>query len=151
LLGSNTDYEVFGLWAYDATVALAMAVEDVGITNSGFKNSNASFKSTYLDTLTVSQYGPKLAQALSSTRFNGIGGDVSLIDGQLQSSTFKIVNINGDVARGIGFWTLQNGIKKTLGQSSANCSTLNCNLGPIIWPGDSFSVPKGWEIPTNGT
>ncbi|XP_024167324.2 glutamate receptor 2.8 [Rosa chinensis] len=146
----DADYEVFGLWAYDATVALAMAVEDVGITNSGFKNSNASFNSTDLDTLKVSQYGPKLAQALSSTRFNGIAGDVSLIDGQLQSSTFKIVNINGDVARGVGFWTLQSGIKKTLGQSSANCSTLNCNLGPIIWPGDSFSVPKGWEIPTNG-
>ncbi|XP_004292141.1 PREDICTED: glutamate receptor 2.8-like [Fragaria vesca subsp. vesca] len=148
----DADYEVFGLWAYDATVALAMAVETVGISNSGFKNSNASFKSTDLDTLKVSQYGPKLAKALSSTRFNGIAGDVRLIDGQLQSSTFKIVNIIGDVARGIGFWTLQNGIKKRLGQrqSSANCSTFNCNLGSIIWPGDSFSVPKGWEIPTNG-
>lgn len=148
----DADYEVFGLWAYDATVALAMAVETVGISNSGFKNSNASLKSTDLDTLKVSQYGPKLAKALSSTRFNGIAGDVRLIDGQLQSSTFKIVNIIGDVARGIGFWTLQNGIKKRLGQrqSSANCSTFNCNLGSIIWPGDSFSVPKGWEIPTNG-
>jgi ionotropic glutamate receptor len=146
----DADYEVFGLWAYDATVALAMAVEEVGIIDTGFQNSNASFNATDLDTFKVSQYGPKLAQALSSCRFKGLAGDFSLVDGQLQSSTFKIVNINGDVARGIGFWTLQNGIIKNLRQSSANCSTLNCNLGPIIWPGDSFSVPKGWEIPTNG-
>ncbi|MED6124388.1 hypothetical protein PIB30_058486 [Stylosanthes scabra] len=28
-------------------------------------------------------------------------------------------------------------------------STSKENLGTIIWPGDSYSVPKGWQIPTN--
>ena len=28
-------------------------------------------------------------------------------------------------------------------------STLRRNLGPVIWPGDSSFVPKGWKIPTN--
>ena len=36
---------------------------------------------------------------------------------------------------------------------SANTSTYSIskqNLGPIIWPGDSISIPKGWEIPQTG-
>ncbi|KAH7537902.1 hypothetical protein FEM48_Zijuj03G0142200 [Ziziphus jujuba var. spinosa] len=27
---------------------------------------------------------------------------------------------------------------------------LRDNLGPIIWPGEPLSTPKGWEMPTNG-
>ncbi|KAM1012682.1 hypothetical protein ACFX2C_042905 [Malus domestica] len=50
----------------------------------------------YLDTFKVSQHGLKLARVLSTTRFKGIAGDFSLVDGHLQSSTFKIVNVNGD-------------------------------------------------------
>ncbi|ONI20970.1 hypothetical protein PRUPE_2G043500 [Prunus persica] len=58
------------------------------------------------------------------------------------------------ISRGIGFWTPQNGRVKKLG-SSANSSIFSTprrklGLGPIIWPGDSLSVPKGWENPTNG-
>ena len=34
--------------------------------------------------------------------------------------------------------------------NTSTYSTSRYNLGPIIWPGDSSSVPKGWEIPTNG-
>ncbi|GKV26096.1 hypothetical protein SLEP1_g35449 [Rubroshorea leprosula] len=29
-------------------------------------------------------------------------------------------------------------------------STSNANLGTINWPGDSYSIPKGWEISING-
>jgi ionotropic glutamate receptor len=147
--------DVFALWAYDAAHALAMAIEEVtwNTSNIGFQKSNTSPNNlTDLESFPVSQYGPKLCKALSSTRFQGIAGDFRLIDGQLQSSTFKIVNINAGGARTIGFWTPQNGLERKLG-SSANAgkiSSSNGNLGPIIWPEDSLSVPKGWEIPTIG-
>ncbi|KAI5342434.1 hypothetical protein L3X38_010309 [Prunus dulcis] len=50
--------------------------------------------------------------------------------------------------------SFENGRVKKLG-SSANSSIFltprrKLGLGPIIWPGDSLSVPKGWENPTNG-
>ncbi|CAN6582789.1 unnamed protein product [Malus baccata var. baccata] len=160
----DVDVDVFGFRAYDAVFALAFAVEEVGFnTNSDFQNRNDSVNSTDLDTFEVSQYGLKLSQAISNTSFKGIAGDFRLDDGQLHASTFKIVNVNGDGVRTIAYWTPENGMLKTL--NSANTSTLStstskcnltsilstskCNLSPIIWPGDSFSVPKGWEIPTN--
>ncbi|XP_020417329.1 glutamate receptor 2.8 isoform X2 [Prunus persica] len=144
--------DVIGLRAYDAAFALALAAEQVGDTSFSFQERNGSFSSTDLDTFKVSQYGPKLAQALSNTRFKGIAGDFSLDCGQLQSSRFQILNVNGDGVRTIAFWTPENGMVKTL--SSTNTSILStsekCDFGTIIWPGDSLSVPKGWEIPTSG-
>ncbi|KAL6212676.1 hypothetical protein ACLB2K_017894 [Fragaria x ananassa] len=66
-----------------------------------------------------------------------------LIDGQLQSSNFRIINVNGHGARTIAFWTPKHGLVSKM--SSPNTTR---HLGPVIWPGESLSVPKGWEIPT---
>jgi ionotropic glutamate receptor len=40
----DTNLNIFGIWAYDATIALAMAIEKVGIGNTkfGFNGSNTS-------------------------------------------------------------------------------------------------------------
>lgn len=130
--------DVFGLRAYDAAFALAMAIEKV--ENASFINGNAS-----------SQYGSKLSDALSVINFKGIVGDFNLVDRQLQLSTINIFNVNGDGRRAIGHWTPENG--RLVKQLNSTClvSAFICDLGPIIWPGESSSVPKGWEIPTNGT
>lgn len=151
----DAELDIFGLWAYDAAFALAMAIEQViGTTSSfPFRESNvASNSSTDLESFPVSPYGPKLCRALSTTRFVGIAGDFSVVGGQRKSSNFRIVNVNGSGARTIGFWTLQNGLVKTLDSSpnSSKNSSSKFDLGPIRWPGDPLSVPKGWEIPTNG-
>ncbi|XP_024191419.1 glutamate receptor 2.8 [Rosa chinensis] len=142
----GAELDVFGFWAYDATFALAMAIEQViGNTSSfDFQKPNASKKSTdILDSFSISPYGPKLCKALSTTRFPGIAGDLMLIDGQLQSSNFRIINVNGRGARTIGFWTPHHGLVSKMNYSTSH-------LGPVIWPGESLSVPKGWEIPTKG-
>ncbi|XP_062001244.1 glutamate receptor 2.1-like [Rosa rugosa] len=145
----DAELDVYGLLAYDAAFALAMAIEKVGTTSFGFqKRLDASFSpSTDLESFEVSIYGPELSHALSITHFNGIAGEISFVNGQLQSSTFQIVNMNDDGARAIGFWTPQNGLVNKL--NSENTTSLKSIFGPIIWPGDSFSIPKGWEIPTN--
>ncbi|BFG18011.1 hypothetical protein CerSpe_042850 [Prunus speciosa] len=131
----DAQLHVFGLWAYDSAFALAMAVEEVG---------TASFE--------VSQYGRKLSHALSSMRFKGIAGDFSLVDGQLQSSTFRIVNVNGGGTRVVGFWTPENGLMNKLNSTNTSFSSTSNkgNLAPIMWPGDSLTAPKGWQIPANG-
>ncbi|KAH0976320.1 hypothetical protein GBA52_026039 [Prunus armeniaca] len=96
----------------------------------------------------VSQSGPQLAREISRTRFKGLSGDFSLIKGQLQSSTFQVINMNDNGERGVGFWTPQNGLVRKLNwNNTSTYSTSNANLGPIIWPGETMSTPKGWDIP----
>ncbi|XP_034928287.2 glutamate receptor 2.8 [Populus alba] len=138
----DAELNIFGLWAYDAATALALAVEKAGTANLGFQKTNVSSNSsTDLATLGVSLNGPNLVQALSNISFKGLTGDYLFDNGQLQSSAFQIINVNGNGGREIGFWTSTKGIVKTL--NSTNNMT-------VIWPGDTTSVPRGWEIPTNG-
>ncbi|PON73156.1 Ionotropic glutamate receptor [Parasponia andersonii] len=149
---------VMGLWAYDSVYALALAVEKIGsdinktLHNVTTPNANKNSSSTDLDSFGVSPNGPKLWKALSGTSFRGIAGNFSLVNGQLETSTFQLLNVNGVGGRTIGFWTQQNGLTRTLSNSSnaVQYSTSRSNLGPIIWPGDAIFPPKGWDIPTNG-
>ncbi|XP_021805273.1 glutamate receptor 2.7-like [Prunus avium] len=149
----DAELDVPALSAYDAAFALAMAVENVGTKNFGFEKANASTNSsTDLEYFGVSQNGPELCQSLSSTNFRGLSGDFSFVEGQLQNSIFELVNVIGNAAKTIGFWKPQSGLEKKLNLTNTNgpYSTSKSNLAPILWPGDSPSVPKGWEIPTNG-
>ncbi|KAJ6373288.1 hypothetical protein OIU76_027595 [Salix suchowensis] len=102
---------ILGLWAYDAATALALAVEKAGTGNLGFQKANVSSNSsTDLSPLGVSLNGPNLVQALSNITFKGLTGDYLFDNGQLQSSTFQIMNVNGNGGRAIGFWTQTKGI-----------------------------------------
>lgn len=143
---TNAELNIFGLWAYDATFALAMAIEKAGSANLRFNKTNTSSSGvTDLETLGISQNGPRLIRELSNTNFRGLSGDFHFVHGQLNSSTFQIVNLNGNGKRGVGFWTPENGLVRDL-----NLTNTSRKLGPIIWPGEPNSVPRGWEIPTNG-
>ncbi|XP_015884529.3 glutamate receptor 2.8 [Ziziphus jujuba] len=144
----DAELNVFGLWAYDAVFALAMAVEKVGGKGSGFRKLNASSGLTDLENIGVSENGPKLREALSTTRFRGLGGDFSFVNRKLQSSTFQIVNVHGHGMRSIGFWTPSNGLTRKW-NSTSTYSTSKSNLGSIIWPGDTTSQPEGYtKYPT---
>ncbi|XP_061951242.1 glutamate receptor 2.8-like [Populus nigra] len=149
----DAELNIFGLWAYDAATALALAVEKAGTANLGFQKANVSSNSsTDLATLGVSLNGPNLVQALSNITFKGLTGDYLFDNGQLQSSAFQIINVNDNGGREIGFWTSTKGIVKTLNSTNnmTAYSGSNSDLSTVIWPGDTTSVPKGWEIPTNG-
>ncbi|KAM7480975.1 hypothetical protein LguiB_005558 [Lonicera macranthoides] len=132
----DVNINVYGLWAYDATTSLAMAVEKIGYINSHFKKMDSSRNLVNL--------GKYLRRVISSTRFNGLSRVFHIVNGQLQSSIFEIINGIGDGERVIGFWTKKNGFVKELN------SMKKVDVGDIIWPGESTSVPKGWVIPTNG-
>ncbi|XVF48222.1 hypothetical protein PTKIN_Ptkin03bG0172600 [Pterospermum kingtungense] len=149
---TNAELNVFGLWAYDATFALAMAIEKAGTANLRYNKTNISNSdATDLETLGISQNGPQLIQELSNTRFRGLSGDFHFVKGQLQYSVFEIVNVNGNGERIVGFWTSKNELVQKLDLTNTNTnSTSKPKLGPIIWPGDTTLVPRGWEIATNG-
>ncbi|CAH8263411.1 unnamed protein product [Arabidopsis lyrata] len=126
------ELSVYGLWAYDATTALAIAVEEAGIDNMTFSNVDLGRDVSELEVLGLSQYGPKLLQTLSTIQFKGLAGDFRFVNRQLQPSVFEIVNVIGTR------------------ESIGTLSTWQDHLKLIIWPGEANSVPKGWEIPTNG-
>ncbi|KAK8697281.1 hypothetical protein V6N13_113433 [Hibiscus sabdariffa] len=150
---SNAEMNVFGLWAYDAAFALAMAVEKVGTANLSFNEPNISSRGvlTGLETLGVSGNGPRLIQELSNITFEGLSGDFHFVNGELEASVFEIVNINGNGERRVGFWTPQSGLVRDLYSTNTSAdSNSKPKLGPIIWPGDTSLVPKGWKIPTDG-
>ncbi|EFH57289.1 hypothetical protein ARALYDRAFT_481829 [Arabidopsis lyrata subsp. lyrata] len=143
------DLTIFGLRAYDSTTALAMAVEKTNIRSFPYDNASASSNNmTDLGNLGVSRYGQSLLNALSEIRFNGLAGEFKLIDKQLESPKFEIINFVGNEERIIGFWTPSNGLVNA--NSNKTTSFTGERFGPLIWPGKSTIVPKGWEIPTNG-
>ncbi|CDY45595.1 BnaA04g14620D [Brassica napus] len=123
----EVELNAFGLWAYDAATALAIAIEEAGTNNMTFSNVDLGRNVSELEALGLSQYGPKLIQILSQVQFKGLAGDFCFFKGQLQPSVLEIVN-----------------------QSVGALSTWKDHLKHIIWPGEANSVPKGWEIPTNG-
>ncbi|KAM0939242.1 putative periplasmic binding protein-like I [Dioscorea sansibarensis] len=137
------DPSVFELRAYDTLWALAMAVENAAVSSSSFGNLRQGYNSTDLGNLSVSQNGPELLEAILNTRFKGKAGDFLLVNGQLNSSVYEIVNVIGKAVRRIAFWTPEFGISK---QPNSNSSV---NLNTVIWPGDTTSLPRGWEMPRN--
>ncbi|PNY01207.1 glutamate receptor-like protein [Trifolium pratense] len=155
----DTNLNIFGIWAYDATIALAMAIEKVGIGNTNFGYNESNTSSNYympnFEKFGIAQNGEKLSEALSKTRFKGLSGDFNVVDGKLQAPIFEIINVIGDEEKRVGFWTPNKGLARNLdrkGQISNNIiySTSKNDLGSIIWPGDVYSISKGWEIPTVG-
>ncbi|GKV03087.1 hypothetical protein SLEP1_g15455 [Rubroshorea leprosula] len=144
----NSELDIFGLWAYDAAFALAMAVEKLNNANFSFEESKGVGNArTDLESLGISQNGPKLVQALSSTRFKGLSGKFEFVNGQLEPSVFQIVNVIGNGEKAIGFWTSKYGLIKKLNFTNVKgYSTSRANLGTIIWPGDSHSVPKSKRL-----
>ncbi|KGN63242.2 hypothetical protein Csa_022449 [Cucumis sativus] len=150
------DLNVFGLWAYDAAWALAKAVEKAGAHNLKYKPAtNISAmemnSSNYLYSLGVNENGVKLRDALSKVSFKGLAGMFNLIDGELESSVFEIVNLVDNGRRNVGFWSAESGLRRKLKdhQQGSRSRSSTSGLRTIIWPGEADFTPKGWEVPTN--
>ncbi|KAK6942400.1 Solute-binding protein family 3/N-terminal domain of MltF [Dillenia turbinata] len=144
-----SELNTFGLWAYDAAWALAMAVERIGQLNSSLLHINNGNNTTDLSSLGVSQMGPMLLEEMLNTSFRGLSGKFHLVNGQLQPSAFEIFNVIGNGERIVGYWTPDEGISREL-SSDGNAkyySTSTSELKTIIWPGDTTTKPQGWAIP----
>ncbi|KAL8466478.1 hypothetical protein ACS0TY_035530 [Phlomoides rotata] len=148
---SQTEMSAYGVWAYDTFWALAMAAEGIGFKEAySLQNTSDDSNSTNMFITGISQTGPKLLAAMLEAKFQGLGGRFRLINGQLGPSSLQIVNVADNRLREVGVWT-----PSTTSSSFSNDdeegldSTKKDNLGPIIWPGVTIEVPKGWEF-TNG-
>lgn len=144
--GSVMELNAYGLWAYDAVTALAIAMEKI---NSSILTVSATINGTHKN-LSLSTFGPELVKKLSSIKFRGLSGDFELVDGKLKPSTFEIFNAIGSGEKTIGFWTPERGIVRDMSTSeSTTYSTSADELKSVMWPGDSLTRPTGWDIPSS--
>ncbi|KAF8021688.1 hypothetical protein BT93_G1976 [Corymbia citriodora subsp. variegata] len=144
----NVRLNAYGLGAYDSFSALAMAVEKAHLVNSHFSEPVIRDNMTDLETIGVSELGPELLQSVLKTKFTGMSGGIELINGQLPISAFQIVNLVGNDAISIGYWT-ENSITDQLPASNEYSTSEKNFLKKIVWPGKSRRIPKGWDIPAN--
>ncbi|KMZ74963.1 Glutamate receptor [Zostera marina] len=141
-LNSDASLDVHALWAYDTVWALAMAVEKVVESSTSTSTSTKdhfgkSIDYSNLGMLKAFSLGPELVDAIVATEFSGLSGKFHLVDGQLQSSPFQIVNVNGWApGREVGFWKSSSGLSRRLSVSAENMINTNV-LGPVIWPGEA--------------
>ncbi|KAI3955639.1 hypothetical protein MKW92_007280 [Papaver armeniacum] len=144
--------DTYGIMAYDTIWLLANAVEKLQRLDPRFVKENVVANSSHAARLGVSQIGPKLLQEISNTKFEGLSGDFRLVDRQLHVHTFHILNVFGSGVREIGMWTPSDGIIKDISligsRQNGNQIPTHENLHPVIWPGNTTAIPKGWINPT---
>ncbi|TVU09627.1 hypothetical protein EJB05_43113, partial [Eragrostis curvula] len=139
----------FALWAYDAAWAVASAAERLGpgdlLSPPGLVGGRSG--PTDFSGLGKSTSGKKFLAEITNTTFDGLSGRFHLVHGELTVPAFRVVNIVDNAKeRSIGFWTPKRRLTRRLGSTSKDDS----GLGPVIWPGDSTVVPRGWVQPTSG-
>ncbi|GLT80414.1 hypothetical protein SLA2020_518540 [Shorea laevis] len=147
-----TKLNLLGLWAYDTVWALAMAAEGIGLreVSSDVFKQNSSRNAAHLSGLRVSDTGLSLRDMLLDTKFKGLSGDFSLVNGQLKSTTLEIINIVRKQARIIGYWIPEKGLSRSQKSSKVAYTTSMDELIPPVWPGGTKSIPKGWVMPVTG-
>ncbi|KAI3877695.1 hypothetical protein MKW98_020176 [Papaver atlanticum] len=139
----------------DIECNLDILVEKLKSANPLFsKGKTTSLNSSDVAKLGVSHIGPELLQGISNVKFKGLSGEFHVIDRQLQSKTFQILNVIGSGVIEIGIWSPLDGIIRDISlvdqtTKSTHLTPNKDNLRPIIWPGDTTDIPKGWVIPTN--
>ncbi|KAH6754774.1 hypothetical protein C2S53_020226 [Perilla frutescens var. hirtella] len=142
----RTELNVFGLWAYDSTTALAEAIERVGVAPPRFKKPMQRWNLSDLEAIGTSNSEPSFVHLIRNSASKGLSGDFNITNGQLQPSAFEVVNVIGTGVNRVGFWTESYGISQKLQPVGQKAD----NLGVVLWPGQTVVVPKGWEIPTSG-
>lgn len=148
----TSQLSIFGLWGYDTIWALAHAAEKVRMADAIFQKQKDKKNSTCLGTLGISTIGPKLLDSILHSKFRGLSGEFDLRNRQLEFSTFQIINVVGSSSKEVGFWTEKRGIFRQLDKNRSKTTNMNSmpDLNPVMWPGEVYTIPKGWQIPTSG-
>ncbi|XP_037452652.1 glutamate receptor 2.8-like [Triticum dicoccoides] len=141
------DPTVTRLWSYDTAWAIAAAAEAASVPGPAFQTPQRSRALTDLDRLGVSATGAALLRAVVNTTFDGMAGRFKLVNGQLQVAAYEVVNIIGNGARTVGFWTPESGILRDLNNGGGKAAR---QLKLILWPGEALSKPRGWTESPNG-
>lgn len=133
------------IWAYDATWALAEAIERARIVNS---TTNQPYTELDLpddiNNTRSSRHGVLLLREILEGRFKGLSGKTRYPNGKRNSGAFEIVNVIGKGERTVGLLPCVEGnIKESHLLHSKRKLISTGDLETIIWPGGSTTVLKG--------
>ncbi|PWA89371.1 Extracellular ligand-binding receptor [Artemisia annua] len=140
--------DMFGIWYYDSIFAIATALQRVEAELSATLNRPMEALPD-LASIETSQLRSRILPKIQNIRLKGLGGDFHVINGQLQTSPYQIVNVFGNGEKQVGLWNSMNkGLSNQTSQTHKLDYTTNIyDLGTIIWPGDTPKIPKVHEIP----
>ncbi|XP_074347324.1 glutamate receptor 2.2-like [Apium graveolens] len=148
-VNKETNLSFIGLWAYDTLWALALAAERVGYSDLIPNPNGSNMDTTNLLDLKISETGPKILQAMLLTRFKGLSGKFSLVNGQVEPSAYQILNVVVGGVKQVGTWSPAHGLSRMLEKSGKTYQGTE-DLQGVIWPGESIHIPRGWEIHVGG-
>ncbi|KAI3965654.1 hypothetical protein MKX01_010611 [Papaver californicum] len=126
------------LWAYDVIFLMAMVADTVqphfNSKNSLSPPTNKKRNPNVSDFFDngVSPMGSKLLQTIQEAKFGRLSGKLQFIDGQLNSNTYRIVNVLSKKYRTIGYWAPGVGFSK--------------DVTSVTWPGESNVTPKAMAL-----
>lgn len=150
----------YALYAYDTVWLLARALDSFfnrgGIVSFSNDSRLTDVKggSLHLDAMSISNGGDLLLDSILNVRMDGVTGPYKFTpDRNLINPSYEIINVIGGVRR-VGYWSNYSGLSvvppETLYSKAVNRSSLNQQLHPVIWPGQTTVKPRGWVFPNNG-
>ncbi|KAF7020368.1 hypothetical protein CFC21_033479 [Triticum aestivum] len=146
---------MFQYWAYDVVWAIASATEKSKRPRSLNLGSTTGYMGKLVDDLQPSPAGPELLASIIGGEFYGLAGRFRFVDRHLPVPQYEIVNVIEEKIRRIGFWSPGYGLSAFLNSSTRpgqarRRAKAGQVLRAVIWPGDSITVPRGWDFPANG-
>ncbi|KAJ4958482.1 hypothetical protein NE237_025593 [Protea cynaroides] len=130
------ELNVYGLWAYDATFVTAKAANKASLCLNRKPRPPVSANSTDFFNMSVSLMGSEVLKHIKATRYNtGVSGEIHLVNGELQSSSFEIVNVN-ESSHKIGYWIPMDGLFWSLSAVGMGKNYLGTvkDLDVVQWP-----------------
>ncbi|MQL97355.1 hypothetical protein Taro_030044 [Colocasia esculenta] len=150
----------YGLYAYDTVWIIAHAVDsflnDGGTISFSNDSRLADTGGTlHLEALTNFDGGRPLLDKILKTNITGVTGPLIFnSDKDLMLPAYDIINVIGTGFWRVGYWSNYSGLSimtpESLYTKPPNRSSINQQLSPVIWPGETTEKPRGWVFPNNG-
>ncbi|KAK4268528.1 hypothetical protein QN277_025175 [Acacia crassicarpa] len=130
----NVNLSLYGLWAYDTAKALANAVHNSGLFDSNESTVELGKKTS----------GPELLKAILETDYEGVSGNFSLRQEQLEPSEFVVYNMKGQRENIIGYWRPETGLFQNY--SADGKPDGKYKLRDPAWPGNTTERPPKLKV-----
>ncbi|KAF0901497.1 hypothetical protein E2562_003484 [Oryza meyeriana var. granulata] len=140
------------LLSYDTIVAVAGAMQKINATAPTHATEPSSPNSGETIKIAVSSDGTDLLREVKRVRLHGVSGAFGFVDGEFAPpERFQLINVVEPRYTELGFWSPEHGFSKSEGGcgGGGGCNPSMKFLGPVIWPGKPWHVPRGWA-PANG-
>ncbi|KAG7599445.1 Receptor ligand binding region [Arabidopsis suecica] len=163
--GASLALNTYALYAYDSVMLLARGLDkffkdggNISFSNHSMLNTLGKSGNLNLEAMTVFDGGETLLKDILGTRMVGLTGQLQFTpDRSRTRPAYDIINVAGTGVRQIGYWSNHSGLSTVLPellytkeQPNMSSGTTSQKLRHVIWPGETFTKPRGWVFSNNG-